>query len=134
LTPPPAALYLSVRSGDLARVDVSGGELVVRPRGLVRLWAVKNEVRVPLADVASVRLDVDRRQVPSGWRVPGTYVPGVIQAGTYRRRGEKSFWLVGRTRRVTVIECRPGSRYDRIVLQVAGGTAARLAGALPQGS
>lgn len=121
----PTLIYLSVRSGDLARVEVADGALIVRPRGLNRMWALKSEVRVPLSDIFEVRLGVARRSVTSGFRMPGTYFPGLIQAGTYRRKGEKSFWLVGRTSKVTVIECRAG-RFDRIVLQLTDETAAEL--------
>ncbi len=121
----PVLVYLSVRGEDLARVDVTGGVLVVRPRGLNRVWAMKGQVRVPLAQVSEVRTHVDRRSVPSGWRVPGTYVPGLILAGTYRLKGERSFWLVGRAAEVTVVECR-GGRFDRIVLQLSDETAGNL--------
>lgn len=121
----PVLVYVSVRSGDLARVDVADGELIVRPRGLNRLWALKTEFRVPLAQVSEVHTDVDRQGLPSGFRMPGTYVPGLIQAGTYRRRGERSFWLVGRTAKVTVIDCL-GGRFDRIVLHLTDETAMEL--------
>ena len=120
-----AVIYASVRRGDLARVEVADGVLVVRPRGLNRLWAFTTEVRVPLSDVARVDRDVARRSVPSGFRMPGTYLPGLVQAGTYRTREERSFWLVGRTPNVTVIEC-PEARFDRIVLQLSDETAAEI--------
>jgi hypothetical protein len=121
----PILIYFSVRTGDLARVDLADDVVIVRPRGLNRLWALKSEVRVPLSNVSEVHLDVPRRSVPSGFRMPGTAFPGLIQAGTYRRKGEKSFWLVGRTSKVTVIECLRG-RFDRIVLQLRDETAVEL--------
>lgn len=121
-----ALIYVSVRPEDLARVEVADGALVVRARGLNRLWALRAQLRIPLSEVSHVRRDVARETVPSGLRMPGTYVPGLVQAGTYRRGGERSFWLVGRTRKVTVIEC-PGSKVDRIVLQLSDETAAGLA-------
>ncbi len=121
----PVLVYLSVRTGDLARVEVADGALVVRPRGLNRLWAFRIEVRVPLSQVSEVHSDVARKSVGSGLRVLGTYVPGLVQAGRFRSKGESSFWLVGRTSRVTVIDCR-GGRFDRIVLQVSEDTVATL--------
>ena len=121
----PVLIYVSVRGGELARVNVSDDALIIRPRGLNRLWALKSELRVALSDVSEVHADVARQSVTSGFRMPGTYFPGLIQAGTYRRGGEKSFWLVGRTSKVTVIEC-SGGRFDRIVLQLRDETAAEL--------
>jgi hypothetical protein len=114
----PVLAYLSVRGGDLARVAVAGDALIVRPHGLNRLWALKGEVRVPLLQVSQVRTEVPRGSVASGLRAPGTYIPRLIQAGTYRRKGEKSFWLVGRARNVTVIDCRGGA-FARIVLELS---------------
>lgn len=126
------AIYVSVRTGDLARVELADGMLAVRPRGLNRVWAMRTEVRVPLSEVAEVNRDVDRQSVPSGFRVPGTYVPGLIQAGAYRSKRGRSFWLVGRTPKVTVIEC-PGGRFDRIVLQLSDETAAKVQRAVGSG-
>jgi hypothetical protein len=93
---------------------------------------MKGEVRVPLSQVSEVRDGVARRSVPSGFRLPGTSFPGVIQAGTFRTRGERSFWLVGRAPTVTVIEC-PGGRFDRIVLQLTDKAAVELRRAVPSG-
>ena len=127
-----ALMSLSFRGGALARVDVADGALVVRPRGLNRLCAMKGEVRVPVAAIGEVRGEVDRKSVPGGLRLPGTYVPGLIQAGTYRTRGEKSFWLVGQADKVTVVEC-PGARYERLVLQLDDDAAADLLRAVDPG-
>ncbi len=121
----PVLVYLSVRTDELAQVRVVDGVIVIRPRGLNRLWAFRTELRVPVSSVSAVRTDVPRRGVPSGFRMPGTYVPGLIQAGTYRRKGEKSFWLAGRSRTVTVIECRD-AKFDRVVLQLRHGAVDEL--------
>jgi hypothetical protein len=121
----PVLFYLSVHAGDLARVDVTDDALVVRPRGLNRLWAFKGEVRVPLSQISEVRTDVPRRSVHSRLRTLGTYIPGLIQAGSFRGTGERSFWLVGGAPTVTVVDCR-GGRFDRIVLQLSDETAERL--------
>jgi hypothetical protein len=118
LVGPPVLMYLSVRTGALARVDVADDAVIVRPRRLNRIWAMKSEVRVPLSQVVDVRADVPRASLPrEPFRTLGTYFPGLIQEGRYRGRGSRSFWLVGRAPTVTVIDCR-GGRFDRIVLQL----------------
>ena len=55
--------------------------------------------------------------MPRGLQVPGTYLPRILTAGTFRKGGEKSYWLVARGREVLVIEL-DGERYDRLVLDV----------------
>ncbi len=56
---------------------------------------------------------------------PGTAVPGLITAGTYRKNGSKRFWLVGRAKKVTMIETRD-HRFDAIVLELRVADAAAL--------
>lgn len=80
---------------------------------------------VPSRTRAGVRA-ADRTK-PTGWRAPGSYFPGLISAGTFRGRGVKGLWMVGRARRVLELEL-AGERYQRVLVQVANpdGTAAHL--------
>lgn len=119
----PVLIWVSA-GGDLADIGVEEGDLVVRPHRLNRVWALAREVRVPVLSITDVRTGVPRRQAPSGWRV-GTYLPGVMQAGTFRWRGRRSFWLVGRTSAVTVVDC-PGARFDHLVLDLPADQALAL--------
>ena len=52
-----------------------------------------------------------------GLRAPGTYLPGFMTAGTFRSRGEKDLWMVGRTDKVLVIEL-VGEKFHHVVVQV----------------
>lgn len=56
-------------------------------------------------------------------------MPGLITAGTYRKNGSKRFWLVGRAKKVTMIETR-AHRFDVIVLELSAADAATLASAV----
>ena len=75
--------------------------------------------RIPRNQVERAHLDVPAH----GWkrlRVPGAYLPGVIQTGTYLWAERREFWFTHRWHisRV-VIELKPYARYDRLVLGVA---------------
>ncbi len=98
---------------------VSEGKLQVNVRGADKLWALKSSLEIPLEHVASVRTDPE---VAKGWwhgmRLPGTNVPGVITAGTYYTRHQKTFWDVHNPDRAIVIDLRDES-YDRLVVEVA---------------
>ena len=110
-------LILTARGADQARVLIDGNGLSVEPVGWMRMWALSTGVHVPLANVVSVAA-VDRSTLPLGIRAPGAYLPGVICAGTYRRKGSKGLWLVGRATQVLDIEL-TGKGYTRVVAQVA---------------
>jgi len=123
-------LILTAQGEDQAKVRVDAEGLVLEPAGWMRMWALSNGVTVPLANVVSVAA-VDRSTLPLGIRAPGAYLPGVICAGTYRRRGSKGLWMVGKAKQVLDVELRDES-YTRVVLQVADpvATAAAITSAL----
>lgn len=102
------------------KIDTTSPEvLVVR----LELWEQIASVhpgsfRIPKDQVERAHLDVPQH----GWkrlRVPGAYVPRVIQTGTYLWADRREFWLTHRWHpsRV-VIELKPFARYDRLVLGV----------------
>ena len=101
-------------------VDVDPERLVVRLAGLDRLWALAAGVQVPTAAVTGVR-PVTRAEAyarGSGWRLPGTFWPGLIMAGSYLSRATgRSFWCVHRAEEVLLVELE-GQPYDRLVLEV----------------
>ena len=102
---------------NLAAVGVSPDDrLLVRPVGLVRVWALSRGVEVPISSVVDIGVS-ERKDLVLGMRFPGTHLPGVLTAGTFRSRGEKSLWMVGRNERVLVIEL-TGEKYRHLVLGV----------------
>lgn len=98
--------------------------LVVR----LALWemiasAHPGSFRIPKDLVERAHLEVPHH----GWkrlRVPGGYLPGVFQTGTYLWGERREFWFTHRwhASRV-VIELKQYSRYDRLVLGVANAEA-----------
>jgi hypothetical protein len=100
----------------MTTVEIVGDRLCVRLNGWDKVWALKSRLEVPLARVRAVALaPADIK--PRGLRAPGTYWPGAITAGTYRRRRGREFWSVRDKRNAVVIDLE-GADYDRLVLQV----------------
>ena len=102
-------------------ITLRDGTAVFEPRGWHRIWTLRRRVEVPLPAIRLVR-----RAPPDvasgwwhGWRLPGTQVPGVIIAGSFRLEASWTFWDV-RGSGKSAIEVRlAGHRYDRIVVDVA---------------
>ena len=102
---------------NLAAIGVTPDDrLLVRPVGLVRLWALSTGIDVPITSVVDVGVH-ERRGLLRGWRLPGTHLPGVMTAGTFRAHGEKDLWMVGRTDKVLVIELHDHP-YRHVIVQV----------------
>jgi hypothetical protein len=116
----------------MARITVSGDRLSVELTGWEPLWALKRRVDVPLASVVRVAAGPEHARRPRGLRLPGSYFPGVIAAGTYRGRGHSEFWSVRRPERAVVIDLH-GAQYDRLIIQVddPADTVRRIQRALP---
>jgi hypothetical protein len=112
-----AIVATSFAGPHVAAVGVTPDDrLLVRPVGLMRIWALSKGVELPIDHVADVGV-APRKQAFRGWRAPGTYVPGIMIAGTYRSEGDKDLWLVGRAKEVLVIEL-VDEPYRHLVVQV----------------
>lgn len=121
-----AALVVAVVGGicatsfagpQLAAVGVSPDDrLLVRPVGLVRVWALSRGIDCPITSVVDVGVAATK-DLHRGLRLPGTHLPGVMTAGTFRAKDGRSLWMVGRNREVLVIEL-TGERYRYLVLGV----------------
>lgn len=120
----------------MVEISITGGELVVEVQGSHKLWALKSTLRLPLADIESVRHDPERaRRAFPGLRFPGTHIPAVYTAGTYYQSDFRpDFWTVRRPERAIVIQCRKDAAYHEIIVEVADpvGTVARIRAALEQ--
>ncbi|NJR67441.1 MAG: hypothetical protein HC771_01350 [Synechococcales cyanobacterium CRU_2_2] len=81
-----------------------------------QLWAftLHNPIVIPLAHLVGATTEKPQ----SRWtdlRAPGTYLPGVIKAGTYYTRAGKEFWYVTADPHVLTLElCE--EPYQRLIL------------------
>jgi hypothetical protein len=92
--------------------------------GLHKLLALKSRIVVPIAQIRDVRADpAVKLGWRVGWRIPGTHIPGVIVAGTYYKRGKRTFWDVAHTERAIVVDL-THHRYDRLIVEVSDPAAA----------
>lgn len=118
----------------MVEITVGDDVLTVDVQGVHKLWALKSTLRVPLADVVSVRHDPERAtRVFPGLRVPGTHIPTVYTAGTYYQSDFRpDFWSVRRPENAIVIQCTKDAAYDEIIVEVddPAGTIARIEAAL----
>ena len=102
----------------MAEVELTQDTLLVQVQGTDQLWALKSRLEIPLPHVVGAEADPE---VALGWRkgirAPGTYLPGVIAAGTFYQEGEKVFWDVHDPEKMVVIRLKD-EKYSRLVVEV----------------
>lgn len=105
----------------MTSITLTSTRAVFEPQGWSRVWALKRRIKVPLAAIRLVRRAP--AGVGSGWwkglRLPGTHLPGVIVAGSYLVEGQWEFWDVRGEGRSAIEVHLSGTRYSRLVVDVA---------------
>ena len=98
-------------------IHIADGLATFRIAGLHKLWALKSRIVVPVNDIVAVDGSeaVPRR---AGWRIAGTWMPGLITAGTFRQDGRWTFWDVTQPHAAIVVTLR-GHWYSRLIIEVA---------------
>ncbi len=92
-------------------------DMILSVKGFHKLWALKSELRISLSHVLQARGPNGEISNPKGWKSPGTYIPGVIIAGTYRHHGKKVFWDVVDKGKAIIIDLHDDD-YQQIVVEV----------------
>jgi hypothetical protein len=72
-------------------VAIEGTDVVVRQRGLDRVWCFRARIAFPLSSVRDVRIETTPHHVPTGWRGPGLDYMGKL-CGTFHPDGQRHFW------------------------------------------
>lgn len=102
-------------------VFITSNEVVLRPKGLHRLWALKREVRIKRSELKAVERGVTqeaRTRLRRSLRLPGTSLP-FFHAGSYRSAGKWAFWdVVGNGDQALTLSTE-GNRYAELVVDVA---------------
>ncbi|MER3388611.1 MAG: alpha/beta fold hydrolase [Microcella sp.] len=117
----------------MATIDVDSREVAVRLRARERVFAVRGDIRIPLAHLASVEVVSDAYAAMRGLRAPGLGLPGYAKVGTWRRRSGSTVGIVwgrgpglrltassGRVRDVVVSLDDADAAHDRIRAALAG--------------
>lgn len=81
----------------MTEYQIVDGTLELTVEGMDKLWALRSHLRIPLSDVSDVRFDPDPASLFSGgFKVAGSRIPGVLQAGTFISQEGTTFWDVHR--------------------------------------
>ena len=98
------------------KISVKNNMLSITLSKSETLLSIKHSLNMPLRHVKRVHA----KQPKTVWReikAPGSFLPGVVKAGTYYTPRGKEFWCVTRNTKPLVIELK-SEKYKRLVLGV----------------
>lgn len=79
----------------MVTIQIADDMLVLDVQGLDKLWSLRSTLRIPLAHVKGA---ASAAGVERGWfqglRVGGTFIPGLLTAGTFYQKEGFVFWDV----------------------------------------
>lgn len=99
-------------------LSITGDQLWIELEWYEQLWAftLDKTLKIPLAHIEAVTTE----EPQSNWaeiRAPGTFLPGVIKAGTYYTRNGKEFWYVTRDKDYLTLNLKE-EPYKRIIITI----------------
>ena len=120
LSRPPSFILFSLDVNShttMTKVSVSDGKLIIDVQGLDKIWTLKSRLEIPVEHISGVRR-AENEPVPF-IRLPGTFVPGLITAGTYYEPGWKRvFWDVHDHEKAIVIDLHD-EHFSKLIIEVA---------------
>lgn len=102
------------------RIHIEQGFLQIKLEWWEKILSIHGSISIPTSHISSVHTDLPQ---PT-WkeiRCPGTFLPGVIKAGTYYTKRGKEFWCVARGKDALRIEM-SNEGFSRLVLGISGGS------------
>jgi len=113
----------------MVEVRCEADRVIFEVLGFHKVWALRSRLVIPAAHILGARRAGDAVRGWKGWRLPGTWIPGIITAGTFYRHGRSTFWDVSRGENAVVVDLE-NEKYHRLVIEVEDPDAvvSRLAG------
>ena len=100
-------------------VSVDAGEVRVRFSGADRFWALSGGITLPVHRIRDAKV-LPRRDAAKAcpkMRLPGSYWPRRLHAGSYGFGAKRQLWCVHRAEEVLAVDLR-GRPYARLVVEV----------------
>lgn len=102
----------------MIEITVEKDHFVFEVKGMHKLWAFKNQLSIPKANILSAHQDFSDIGTWKGLRMPGTHVPYLITAGTFYTDNKKIFWDVVNQEKSIVVELKDED-YQQLIIEVA---------------
>jgi len=101
----------------MVNLTVTDDEFIFNLKGLHKIWALKSNINIPEENIVQAYQNEEELNSWRGWRIPGTYIPYLITAGTFYRKGNRNFWDVMNTKKTIIVELKD-SFYNKLYIEV----------------
>ena len=101
----------------MVAIHKSDNNFIFDIKGLHKLWAFKSQITVSQSNIVNVQQVEGSLSIFNCLRMPGTYLPSVITAGTFFKGGKKTFWDVVNSKKCIVVELKD-SNYNQLIVEV----------------
>jgi hypothetical protein len=104
----------------MTTIEILGGKLQLTVHGLDVILAFRRHLEIPLEHVRGAVVGVSpeaKVRLSHSLRIPGTSLPGVINAGSYVEDGRWMFWDIHSGERAITISVHH-EHYDAIIVDV----------------
>jgi len=101
----------------MVTINTTEDQFIFEINGLHKLWTFQSEIKVSKKDIIKAFQSDEEFTFWIGWRMPGTYLPWVITAGTYYKKGKRNFWDVVNKKNAIIVELKD-SYYNKLIIEV----------------
>ncbi len=102
----------------MVKIKKEGKNFVFEIEGIHKLWALKTQLTIPVSHIVTAYPDTKGIHASLGIRMPGTSVPGLINAGTFIGSNGVLFCDVTPQSRSIIIELED-DYYKKLIIDVA---------------
>jgi hypothetical protein len=92
-------------------------KFVFEVNGMHKLWAFKSQIIIPAEHILNAHQDAESIRGWTGWRLPGTYIPTIITAGTFYKDGKKLFWDASNMEKCIIVDLKDED-YTQLIIEV----------------
>jgi hypothetical protein len=110
-------IFALIKKYHMVTIEKNNGNFIFTIKGIHKLWALKSELTIPAEHIMDAYPNTNNLHVSLGLRMPGTSVPGLIEAGTFIGRDGVIFCDITNGSKSIVIDLQ-NDHYDKMIIDV----------------
>lgn len=92
-------------------------KFIFEVNGMHKLWALKSQLTIPAAHILNAHQDLESIKGWKGWKLPRTFIPSIITAGTFYKDGNKIFWDASHIEKCIIVDLKDED-YNQLIIEV----------------